>query len=473
MTTFARRFFASTLVLAAAGLPARAGADVQIETTPARDYVLPGAFDLNNAQVQRGAADATIISATIGTTPEEAACGVVIASDTEARLLEYRFAGAPTQCIGVLPHPAGGVFVRGSNPTAVDGEVTGFTSFVDGADQEAWAVTDETLVAANPEPTGTGEFQGTYVTAHGAMAYSPQLDKLLGFTIGKLVIGQDEKFLSQAHVVNADSGQLRVSGQTFGLSGVGVVGGTAVRADGEYLIYYYSSGDRGAFFYTYDGRTNVDFFNPRGEEWDDRFVLRMIYANDLLHLLWTPSDGESVETRVTATTDTGAELWSATLPPEYTFANGEQVVLGMPVTMWVTAEHTAVLHQTVDGQLLLRVLDRNGESLGVARLAEVGDFPPFAIVNGPNDGLKLLTYDDANRHVYELGMTFVDVPDFDPDAGIPDGGFGDVGIPADIGLQDVLEAAGCCATTGGARDANGAWLAALAGLLLVRRRRRT
>lgn len=460
--------------LGAGAAASSAYADVEIETTPVRDYVLPGTFDLNGAQVQRGANDVTIISNTIGTAPDDAACGVLIASDTDARVVEYKFGGDPTQCVGVLPHPGGGVFLRTSNPVAVDGEVTGVTAYVDGTDQEAWAVTDETLVAAQPEPTGTGEFQGAYVSAHPVMAYSPELDKLLAFTVGKLSIGQDEKFLSQAHVINADSGQVRVSGQTFGLSGVGLVGGATTRtSDGNFLIYYYSSGDRGAFFYAYDGRTNIDFFKPRGEDWTDRFVQRMVYANDLLHLLWTPSDGTSTETRVTATTDSGAELWSATFDPSYTFANGQMVDLGQPSALWVGSEYSAVLHQSAEG-LLLRVIDINGETPGVARLDDVSDFPPVAIVNGANGSLKVLTYDEPNRHVYELTMGFVDVPDYDPDAGIPDGGLpGDFEIPADVGLRDVLEAAGCCATIRQTPSGDGLFaLLSVIGLLALRRRSR-
>lgn len=447
-------------------------ADVDIELTPVRDYVLPGTFELGGAQIALGAGNSTILSNTVGANPDEAACGIVIATDTDARIVEYRFAAAPTQCNGVHVHPDGGVFIRGSNPLAVEGEVSGFTAFVDGSDQEAWVVTDETLVNANPEPTGPGEFQGAYVTPHPTMAYSPALDKLLAFTIGKLVIGQDEKFISQAHVINVDSGQLRVAGQTFGLSGVGLVGGTTTRSsDGHYLIYYFSNGDQGAFFYAYDGRTNIEFFNPRGEDWDDRFVQRMIYENDLLHLLWTPSGGDTTQTRVTATTDTGAELWSATFEPEYTFANRLPVNLGQPQGMWVGAEFSAVLHQTAEAGLLLRVLDINGESPGVAVLEEAGDFPPVAIVNGANGSLKLLTYDDANRHVYEHTMDFVDVDDFDPDAGL-DGIPGDFEIPADIGLSDVLKAAGCCATVNGPSrsERHALVLLGVIGLIAWRRR---
>ena len=258
------------VIAAVVSAPLLVFADVEIETTPVRDYQLPGTFEPGGAQVQLGAGGVTVISNTMGASADESACGVVIATDQAARLLEYRFAGAPTRCVGVRPNPGGGVFIRGSNPTAVEGEVTGFTSYVGTDDQDAWSITDQTLVAANPEPNGTGEFQGEYVGAHPSLAYSPTLDKLLAFTVGKLVIGQDEKFISQAHVVNVDSGQMRVSGQTFGLSGVGLVGGTTTRSsDGNFLIYYFSSGDRGAFFYDYDGRTNISFFNPRGEDWDD------------------------------------------------------------------------------------------------------------------------------------------------------------------------------------------------------------
>jgi hypothetical protein len=462
------------LFCAALAWPQSAGADVEIETEAVRDYQLPGAFDISGAQILLGADGATLLVNTIGSNAEDASCGVVVATDADARLVSYRYDGAPTQCNGVIAHPDGGFFVRGSNPAAVEGEVTGVTAYIGADDAETWAIPDQTLVDATPEPNGTGEFRGAYETPHPAMAYSPELDKLLGFTIGKLTIGNDEKFLSQAHVVNVESGTLTKSGQTFGLSGVGLVGGTTVRAsDGHFLIYYYSSGDRGAFFYDYNGREEISFFKPRGEDWDDRFVSRMVYQNELLHLLWSPSDAEDAQTRVTATTDEGAELWSSTFEPTYRFAGGKEVELGRPVSMWVGAENTVILYQGTDMKFYLRVLDINGESPGVARLEGAVEFAPVAIVNGSEGSLKLLSFDDSSRHIYEHTMTFTDVEDFDPDAGIPDGGIpGDVGIPADIGLKEVLDAAGCCATIAGRRFGAAPLGVLVVLFLFVRRRRR-
>lgn len=453
--------------------PAAASADVDIETTPVRNYQLPGGFDISGAQVLLGADGDTLITNTVGSNADEAACGVVIATDADARLIEYRYDGAPTQCNGVIPHPGGGFFVRGSNPTGVEGEVTGVTAYVGPDDSETWAISDQTLVDASPEPNGTGEFTGAYETPHPAMAYSPELDKLLGFTVGKLTIGNDEKFLSQAHVVNVESGTLTKSGQTFGLSGVGLVGGTTVRAsDGHFLIYYYSSGDRGAFFYDYNGRQEISFFKPRGEDWDERFVSRMVYENELLYLLWSPTDAMDSQTRVTATTDAGAELWSVEFESKYVFADGEPVELGRPVSMWVGTQNIVVLYQGADMKFYLRVLDENGESPGVARLEGATEFAPVAIVKGEDGSLKLLSYDSDGRQLYEDTMEFVDVEDFDPDAGIPDGGIpDDVGIPADIGVKDVLKAAGCCATISG-RQVGPGGLGLLAVLFLFIRRRK-
>lgn len=464
-----RRFIAGAAAVIGVCATVPAHADVEILPTQVRDFVLPASFDMSEAHVQAGGAGATLYSNTLGEA-ESASCGIVIATDEAARLLEYRFADAPTACVGVLPHPDGGVFVRGVNPTAQPGEVTGFTAFIGPDDQEVWAVTDTTLVDAAPEPNGTGEFIGSYVSPHGAMAYSAREGRLLAFSVGQLTIGQDARPISQAHVINVESGMLRVSGQTFGQSGVGVVGGVATRSsDGHFLIYYFSSGDQGAFFYSYDGRNNISFFNPRGEAWDDRFVQRMAYQNDLLHLLWSPSNEPTVETRVTATTDSGAELWSATFASQYQFRNGLEVVLGPPVDMWVGAEHTAVLHQASNGALLLRVMDINGESGGVAALDTATEYAPAAIVNGPNGALRLVAYDEATRHVFEFEMAFEDTPDYDPDAGPY---LGDVGIPADIGLSDILEAAGCCATVAAPSARHGS-LWALFGVLaaLVVRRR--
>lgn len=475
-TLRSRAAAAALAALLSCSWAAPAAADVQIEATPLRDVAVPAGFDLQYARYDGGADGTTYIAATVGE-PAEASCDVIVMGEAGASLFEYQYDGKPTQCVGLIPHPEGGFFLRGSDPNAEEGEVTGFTALIDAGGNEAWKIPDRQLVDALDPPAGPGGFRGTYHSPLATLAYSVELDKLLAFTASTLQIGLDQKFLSTAHVIDVSSGQLQVSGQEFGQSGVGRVGAAKVLSDGRFIVYFFSAGDQGATFYTYNGRSSIDFYYPRGEEeaWLDRYVVMMAYEQDLLHLLWTPSDGAEVDTRVTVTTDSGAELWSQTWTPEYTFADGEQVSLGRPIGMWVGAEHTLILY-VVGQELLARVVDRNGESLGVSRLDVTSDLPLW-IVTGAGGALELVALDEANARVRSYALSFTDVADYDPDAGHGDAGYGPDADIEEIVKDRIAEEIGCCATVSGDTDDGPglgivAALMGLVGLARLRRRRR-
>ncbi len=436
--------FSLLCFLSLSALSATANADLNIKAESLREYQIPGTFNIAEAAVLVGADNATILVSTLGTSPETSACGVVTATTDGATIFEYKFDDEPTRCLGVVAHPDGGVFIRGDNPLAMPGMVSGFTTYLDKNGAEVWAVPDQRLVDAQPKPAGTGSFLGIYEQPLPVMAYSPQLNKLIAFTVGRLDLGVDQKFISQAHIINVDSGQFPVSGQTFGQSGVGITGGVSVRnSDGHFVLYYYSSENRGAFFYSYDGRQSIDFFKPRGEDWNDRYLLKMVYQNDLLNLLWTPTEDEESETRLTVITDTSAELWTAIFDPQYKFSTGIDVNLGRPITMWIGKDEYIILYRAGD-IFFLRHVDSDGGSFGVGSLDGIAPVPPIAVIITNDGKFKMLGYDQDTRYVSEFDLIFEDKPDYDPEVGpqLP----GDVGIPIDVGISDVIDAVGCCAT---------------------------
>ncbi len=437
------RFLALFVAIAATAVSIPAQADIVLNPDLLREYRLPGAFALDGAQLQVGIDGATILSNTVAEA-DDAYCGIVIATSTGAELLEYRHQDRPTACRGVVPHPDGGFFLRGFNADQQEGEVTGFTARIGPDNVEMWKIVDQTLVDALGEPQGTGEFFGEYLGPHPLMAYSEQLDKLMAFTIGGLNFGQDVRQVTQAHIIDVDSGQLTVSGQTFGSDSTGSVGGAAVRSsDGNFIVYFFSNGAQGAFFYEYNGRSDINFFKPRGEDWDSRFVQRMIYDRDLLNLLWTPTNEQSTVTRITAVTDSGAELYTVEFESEYTNADGLPLELGVPRGMWTGTEWTLILYSAMD-VLWVRAVDINGESPGVGALV-ADEYAPFGIVNDADGNQKLLTFDELENTVREYSLTVEDVPDFDPDAG-----FGDAG-PTEEEIRDrvkdeIVDEVSCCST---------------------------
>ena len=137
--------------------------------------------------------------------------------------------------------------------------------------------------------------------------------------------------------------------------------------------------------------------------------------------------------------------------------------------MWVADDHTVILH-VVNEEFLIRVLDINGEDFGLARLTDLTDFPPLAIVLNARGQLNLLDYDPDTRFVREYELTLTDIKDFDPEAGL-DGLPADIGIPGDIGFSDVLEAVGCCATTRAPSSKTPLIIMLIVALISIRRRR--
>ncbi len=425
-----------------------AQADLKINADSLREYQLPGTFNIAAATVIVGANNATLLVSTIGASPETSACAVVSATSEGATLFEYKFNNKPTRCLGVVAHPEGGFFLRGDNPIATEGLVSGFTTFLSEKGDEVWAIPDQRLVDAEEEPVGSGRFLGNYEQPLPVMAYSPKLDRLIAFTVGRLDIGPEQKYISQAHVINVQTGQFQVSGQTFGQSGVGITGGVSVRnSDGNFIIFYYSSETKGAFFYSYDGRQEINFFKPRGEDWSERSILRMDYRDELLHLLWTPTEDQESDTRLTITNDTSAELWTAIFEPEYQFSTGLDVNLGRARSMWIGKNETIVLYEA--NSFFLRHVDPNGSSFGVATLEGLTPVPPVALLVTNDGTFKLLAYDQTTRYISEFALSFEDKPDYDPEVGPQL--HGDVGIQVDVGFSDVLEATGCCATASARR----------------------
>lgn len=464
---------------AALMLPAIAHAQVTLDATEVRSFDVPDGFSVGQAQIQSTRDGKTVIAGTTGQ-DADTACTVIVADGAGASEYVYQYQGGPTACVGVLPHPDGGFFVRGVEAVAQPqpGDVIGFTARIDAEGTEVWALPDQELVDANAEADGgTGEFLGQYVEPHSEMAYSAEFDKLLAFTNGNLNVGGGQA-LTQAHVVNVDDGDLRVSGQIFGLSGAaGVVAETTSRtSDGYFLLYIYSAGSQGAEFFSYNGRSNISVFRPLGDDWSQRYVRQMVYGpDDNVHLLWTPENDPAAPTNVTVVDDQAAEVWSASWNASVVNPDPEgesPLELGLPLGMWVGSNYTLVLY-SASSQLVLRVADvATGESLGVAPLGGLTEHSPTAILNGDGGSLKLLAVNSSGTTVHEFRLEISEGSggsgaDAGGDAGLADGGSGS-GSGSGGGDDG-------CATSAPAAPApvSGAVLAILLAVFTIANRRRS
>lgn len=375
----------------------------------------------------------TLLYATVGSA-RDISCTVLLASDQSATRFDYKYDDNPTECISVLPHPSGGFFVRGRDPTAIMGEVKGFTAYVDASGVQQWVLEDQKLVDARSQAdNGTGEFLGAYDKPHPAMAYSARFDKLMAFTDGRLTIGAQGKSISQAHVIDVPNGRLRRSGLNFGDNTLGVVGGLIDRqSDGYFLLYLFATAEQGAYFYTFDGRIKINKFEPLGEDWSTRVITSMVYGpEERLTLLWTPNSDTGADTRVTAVNDQGNALWNEQWPSVINTNDGP-LDIGRPRSMWVGKDHVAVLH-IADQKLIIRVIDaQTGNQWGVARLDDVTEQTPLAILNGKDGELKLLAYDETAERFTEFELSFTDQPDPMAQPMMPD-----MGLQPDMDVPDI------------------------------------
>lgn len=413
--------------------PSAAWAGVNLDATEVRSFEIPEGFNLSQAQIQATRDGTTILSATTGQ-EADTACTVLVADDVGATSYAYQYDGRPTGCVGVLPHPQTGFFVRGGEADAQQGDVYGFTAYIDAQGNEVWALPDQALVDADEEVDGgTGAFLGEYVGPHPQMAYSAEFDKLLAFTNGQFNIGGAQP-LTQAHVVDADDGRLRVSGQTFGLSGsAGVIAEAVSRAsDGYFLLYIYDAGSQGAHFFSYNGRNSIDAFKPLSQDWSQRYVRQMIYGpQGNAFLLWTPTNEPAAPTNLTVVDDEANEVWSASFEATVDAGAGEEPVeLGLPLGMWVGANHALILYNGAS-ELVLRVVDAaTGEELGVAPIGGLTEHSPAAILDGADGSLKLLAIDSSGTTVYEFRFDISQGASGGEDAG-GDAGLGDAGSGSD------------------------------------------
>ncbi|MEC9441826.1 MAG: hypothetical protein VYE40_12030 [Myxococcota bacterium] len=448
-TLCARGVIAAVILVSA---PEVAMAGVKLNPREVRSYDSPEGFDPRSAVIRSTREGTTVLAATTGS-DANTRCEVVIVSDMAAASFTYGHNNRATVCLGIESNDEG-FFLRGADPTALEGQVTGFTAYVDAEGNVRWAIDDQTLVDAKSEADGgTGEFLGVYVQPNPAMTYSAQFNKLLAFTDGKLIIGPTEKSVTQAHVVEVNTGRLAVTGQTFGQNAIGIVGGAATRVtDGYFLLYLYSSGDQGAFFYSYNGRNRIAFFQPDDVSWEDRVVTGMVYGpEERLTLLWTPNSNADADTRITSVDDEGLVLWEGQWSPEVQFDN-LTYMLGRPLGMWVGDTHTMVLYST-GAELFARVvLTSNGQELGVTSLANVTPYTPIAILDGEDGGLKLLAWDDAGARLHEYALDFEEVPDemmppdnMDMGSSLDMGGSSgeDMGSAPDMGDGGEDEGCGC------------------------------
>lgn len=402
---------------------------VRLSLTELRSYKIPDDFDLANARIAPTEDGRTLIAATTGLLsaaaddPEGLACTVLVADDQAARAISFRYQSEPTGCVDVIAHPGGGFFVRGTKlklqiDQIVPATLGGFTARIDADGREVWALEDQRLVdAASVAEGGTGAFAGDYLGAHSHLAYSPETDRVLAFSDGELSVA-DSRQVTQAHMIDAETGELRVSGLTFGLQDTSnTVRAAIYRApEDDFLLHFGSALDLENSFVTYNGRRRVDAFALAGQDWRDRPVRDITLSSDqTLYLLSLSSEQVDAQSEVTAVDAQGDLLWTASLEQ-----NERGVDLGLAEKIWVLTDYIVLYYSGPNG-VFLRTLDRQtGESLGAQSVSGFSPFGIVAIFEAAGGTARLLSLDlqSATMHEFRLEVGSDEPPQNDADTGV-------------------------------------------------------
>lgn len=438
---------------------------LHVDLEEVRSYRVPEGFSLGQTIVRSNSEGTTLVAATSGN-GANAACTVVVASPDSARAFPYRRGSNGSACVGAIPHPDGGFFVRGFGAGAEPGDVAGFTARIDGSGRERWLLPDTDIAESS-------ELRGTYRRPHPAMAYSAERDRLLAFTVSRLTLEMlGERELTFASVV--EDGKRQLAAQSLGTSeGTGVLRGVeTLERSGDFLVYVSEPTTEGGQFVTFDGRQNVEAFEPLGEDWSERFVRRIEYGPDgKIYLLWTDAREQDRPTKLTVVDTEGGEVWSGEFSASAR-VDGESRTLGSPQSFWVGASYVFVLYSS--DPVFVRVLDAStGEQKGIVQLTGATEYRALSFVRGPDAQLRLLTVDTRNGRFRELRVTFEpDAPT--GDAGLSDGGFADGGRNPGYGQnEDGNDGGGGGCSVGGTerRGSQPATWCALVALLLAGGRR--
>jgi hypothetical protein len=443
-----------------------AAAKVEVSASKYRSFEVPKNFPLRRPSpiLRANYAGTTVLANTFVRKKKEGEkerpkpkCMVIVVSgsgsDSSATAWPYRHSSKGTLCLGVLPHPEGGFFVRGFRADADKGDVAGFTARIGSDGSEKWLTTDSTLEASE-------DFKGTYQNPAPVMAYSASSDYLLATTIAKFSFGNlDKKNVTYTSIYHAEDGQLRTEAQTVGdRSGFGELEGAfTLESSGDFLIYNLAQTGEGMNLYRYDGRTSIQAFDPLGESWGDRNVTDVVQGPEgRIYILWSTREASSTQTRMAVVDEEAEEVWSSAWRPSVRV--GEQnVTLETPRSAVVGKEHVAILYRN-GRKRYLRVIDASsGRAYGVVQLGSVVENGQYvSMLEGKGGRIKVLTVGSDGRTFTETRLSFEGTVEEDEsgedaggattDAGTARPGLDAGGLEADVRSSD---AGGSNNATGG------------------------
>jgi hypothetical protein len=371
----------------------------QIEVNRHRTFELSSEFPVKNAKVKKQG-EMTFAFATKQTSAD-ATCHIVRAGTDETNAFTFDYGQSPTRCIGVEPGADGSMYIRGNRPSSDELKLTGFTVKLNASGQIEWDIADKKLVDARDEPGGPGSFLGQYGRPMRDLSLAVDENQLIGFTIGEVSAANTTNPVTQAHVVQTETGRLITNGQRFG-ERFGQLGGVStLSSSGDFFLYLFDRAEQGAYFYSYDGGSNIDAVEPLGRSWAEDYVVRASpQGEDSLYLLWTETRGQSAATLFAKTNQTGTKIWRKSWQSQIS----PDLTLGAPRDFRVGESTAYILYQASNGLYLRAVDTETGESLGIEQLEGLIDPQPLSIVEAGGD-VFLIGVAQEDRRLVEFTVS--------------------------------------------------------------------
>ena len=418
---------------------------IHVRLTELRSYGIPESFRLEAAHPVIAEDGRVLYAANTGIAAageggvQDAACTVVVADESGARAISYRYQNKPTGCVRVLAHRDGGFFLRGNRLTTLNNQVVpdhngGFIARIDANDREVWVLSDRSFIDADEvSQGGPGGFVGRYAGALAPLVYHREMDRLLVFSSATMTAA-DSRTVVQAHMLDAETGELRVNGLSFGPQGTrGQLTGAFYRESQKDFLLRFSDAQQETKFYTYNGRRRIDTFVPAGKDWTQRRIISAEWSTSQqeLYILSQLLGSVDPNNELSVFNGQGELLWSVELG-----ARVDEVALGMAERFWILRDYILIGYRWGAGDYVRVLEQQTGASLGVAEFgmdALLGQSPYeiLGLESAPQDSLRLLRVQTQTRRVREDRVDIIrgSPGPADADAGSGGSDAGDVGMP--------------------------------------------
>ena len=421
-------------VLAVASAPQLADAAEDWHADPVRHWPISEQFLPSITEVDASVDGITVLYAVeefVGA--DDTACRIAIADDDGAIVHHFRHNFEPTRCIDVTADADGGVVVRAETAPAGDSDFgDGLTARIDATGEIVWAIDDQDLVDADAPGDGPGQFSGDYEGALAGLAYDAEDGTLMALSLGRQTLADIERPVFQAHVVDADSGELEVNGQTFGSPGDEEIAGLTAR-DGEFLVQTVVGDERPPRFYSYRTTGAVERFEPDETDWSSRRLTAPVTYRPGLgsFYVWTDERDEQSATGVTRVEGLDSPLWGQTYEQSVEL-DGRHTDIGDAVALWPGDELAAIEYRRAGERPVLRLVD-------VDDGADRGVFEPGSVI--PHTFVGLGRTDDGELTAIAIDTDDGAVWEFTLHAGSDGGdGSGEAGDSDDNGCSTTASA---------------------------------